>query len=64
MFELYATAINPDDPEFQAYIERYVSTKDPRPPDTIPYSELYKVIKEAIREYIHKTTQTQRGPNK
>jgi hypothetical protein len=64
MFELYATLINPDDPEFQTYIERYVSAKDQRPSDAIPYPELYKIIKEAIREYIHKTTLTERRPSK
>jgi hypothetical protein len=55
MFELYVLNIDPDDPDFQAFIERYVAARDSRNPATIPYSQLYAMIKEAIREYIHKT---------
>jgi len=55
MFELYSRNINPDDASFQTYIQQYVSKKDPREVDFIPYSELYKIIKDGIREYIHQT---------
>jgi len=55
MFELYSRSINPQDADFQNYITRYVSGKDPRNPESIPYSELYGIIKEGIRDYIHKT---------
>jgi len=55
MFELYSRTINPQDSDFQTYIRGYVSRKDPRNPESIPYSELYGIIKEGIREYIHKT---------
>ncbi len=64
MFELYSQNINPDDADFQHYIQQYVMKKDTRPPDTIPYSELYKVIKEGIREYVHKAQGTTRRQKK
>jgi len=60
MFELYAHNIDPDDPNFQAFTEHYVATKDNRDPTTIPYSQLYTIIKEAIQEYIHKTQASER----
>lgn len=55
MFEFYSRNINPDDADFQTYIRQYVSTKDSRSPGSIPYSELYTMIKEGIREYIQKS---------
>ena len=53
MFELYSQDVNPDDPDFQNYISLYVSKKEPRNPESVPYSELYAIIKEGISEYIH-----------
>jgi len=64
MFELYSRKINPDDASFQTYIQQHVSKKDPRKVDSIPYSELYKIIKDGIREYIHQTQTTEQGPKK
>jgi len=64
MFELYSRNINVDDPEFQTYIKRYISAKDSRSPGSIPYSELYQIVKEGIREYIHKTEGTGRRPER
>ena len=55
MFELYSRNISPDDAEFQIYIRRYLAKRDPRNPESIPYSQLYAIIKEGIREYIRKT---------
>ena len=52
MFEFYSTAINPDDQKFQEFIRRYVASKEPKDPETIRYSQLYKIIKKGIREYI------------
>ena len=52
MFELYSANINPDDQKFQEFIRNYVASKEPKDPQTIPYSQLYKLIKEGIREYI------------
>jgi len=52
MFELYSANINPDDPKFQEFIRKYVASKQ-KDPQTIPYSQLYKIVKEAIREYIN-----------
>jgi hypothetical protein len=52
MFELYSANINPDDQKFQEFIRHYVTSKDSKDPQTIPYSQLYKLIKEGIREYM------------
>ena len=52
MFELYSANINPDDQNFQEFIRNYVASKEPKDPQTIPYSHLYELIKEGIREYI------------
>ena len=60
MFELYVGNIDPDDPDFQAFIQHYVAAKDDRNPATIPYSQLYAIIKEAIREYIRETQASKR----
>ena len=54
MFELYSQKINPDDPDFQSYISQYVSKRESRSPESVPYSELYATIKEGIHEYIQK----------
>jgi len=64
MFELYARNIDPDDPNFQVFIQHYVAAKDNRNPATIPYSQLYAIIKEAIREYIRKTQTSKREVKK
>jgi hypothetical protein len=64
MFEFYSRNIDPDEAKFQTYVERYISTKDPRKPESIPYSELYEMIKEGIREYIHKMQGTERRSKK
>jgi hypothetical protein len=59
MFELYAQNINPDNPEFQTFIKRYVANRDTRGPETIPYSKLYAIIREGIREYLQKKQETE-----
>ena len=61
MFELYSANINPDDQKFQEFIRTYVKGKETKDPQTIPYSQLYKLIKEGIREYI---SQTKEKPKK
>ena len=53
MFELYSANINPDDQKFQEFIRHYVASKDPKDPQTVPYSQLYKIVKEGIREYMN-----------
>ena len=60
MFELYAQDIDPDNTEFQTFIKRYVASKDPRAPETIPYSKLYMMIREGIRDYLQKEQETDR----
>ena len=62
MFELYAHDIDPKDTEFQAFIKHFVSLKEKRNPESIPYSELYKTIREGIREYLKKTEETKGRP--
>jgi hypothetical protein len=57
MFELYSEKINPDDRNFQEFIRNYVANKEQKDPQTIPYSQLYKLIKEGIRQYISQEKQ-------
>ena len=64
MFELYARNIDPYDAEFQAFIKRYLSLKERRNPESIPYPELYKIIRDGIREYLKKTEQAKGRPKK
>ena len=64
MFELYSLSVNPDDPAFRTYLQEYVTKRDPRSPDSIPYSELYAMIKAGIREYIHQKMQAERKTKK
>ncbi len=52
MFEMYSRNINPDDEHFKAFIASYVTEKGVKDPQALPYSELYKVIKDGIREYL------------
>jgi len=64
MFEFYTRNIDPDDPVFQTYIKQYVSTRNSRSPNSIPYSDLYRMIKEGIREYLRKAEGTERRSKK
>jgi hypothetical protein len=59
MFELYARNIDPDDEHFQAFIKNYVATKNGKGSESMPYSELYKTIKEGIREYLRQNREKQ-----
>jgi hypothetical protein len=52
MFELYISKINPEDRQFQQFISRYVTTQGVKDPEAITYSELYKVVRNGIREYV------------
>jgi len=61
MFEFYIRNIDPDDEHFQAFIRNYVSTKEFKDPQTLPYSVLYKILQEGIRQYI---SQKKEGPKK
>jgi len=57
MFELYSENINLDDRNFQEFIRNYVASKEAKDPQSIPYSQLYKLIKEGIRQYISQKKQ-------
>ncbi len=52
MFEMYVRNINPDEERFNAFISNYLTERGVKDPQTLPYSELYKVIKDGIREYL------------
>lgn len=52
MFEKYIQTVNPNEERFQAFISKYITEKGVKSPDSVPYSELYKIIKEGIREYL------------
>ena len=52
MFEMYARNINPDEERFNIFISNYLGERGVKDPQALPYSELYKVIKDGIREYL------------
>ncbi len=52
MFEMYVRNINPDEERFNAFISNYLAERGVKDPQTLPYSELYRVIKDGIREYL------------
>ena len=52
MFEMYVRNVNPDEERFNAFISDYLAERGVKDPQTLPYSELYKVIKDGIREYL------------
>jgi hypothetical protein len=52
MFEKYVQNINPDEERFHAFISNYLAEKGVKEPEALAYSELYKVIKNGIREYL------------
>jgi hypothetical protein len=52
MFELYTRNIDPEDEVFHTFIKNYVASTKSRDPETLAYSDLYKIIKEGIREYL------------
>ena len=54
MFERYVKNINPDEGRFQEFISNYLTEQGVKDPQALPYSELYKVIKDGIREYLRK----------
>jgi hypothetical protein len=54
MFERYIRNINPEEQRFQAFLSNYIAEKGVKNIQLLPYAELYKVIKEGIREYLRK----------
>jgi len=52
MFQHYAQNINPEDVEFLTFISDRLERSNLKDPRAVPYSELYKHIKEGIREYL------------
>jgi hypothetical protein len=61
MFELYLSKIDAEDPKFRQFIADYVATKGVKDPETIPYSQLYKLVRSGIQEYIKQASE---GPKK
>lgn len=52
MFQRYARNIDPESEHFLTYITQYLAERNVKNPRAIPYSELYKHIKNGIREYL------------
>jgi len=53
MFQLYAQNINPESEHFLTFITKYLEMKNVTNPRAVAYPELYKLIKNGIREYLH-----------
>ncbi len=49
---MYVRNINAEDERFKFFISKYLEGRGVKNPETVPYSELYKVIKGGIREYL------------
>jgi hypothetical protein len=54
MFEHYIRNINPEEARFQTFLSDYIADIGVKDVQVLLYSELYKVIKEGIREYLGK----------
>ena len=54
MFERYIRNINPEEERFQTFISNYIADKGVKDIQVLLYSELYRFIKEGIREYLRK----------
>jgi hypothetical protein len=54
MFERYIRNINPEEERFQGFLSNYIAEKGVKDIQALPYSELYKVIKQGIQEYLRK----------
>jgi hypothetical protein len=61
MFERYIRNINPEEEGFQAFLSNYPAEKNVKDIQVLPYSELYMVIKEGIREYLRKQESSPRS---
>jgi hypothetical protein len=61
MFELYLSKIDAEDPQFRQFIADYAANKDVKNPETIPYSQLYKLVRSGIQEYIKQTSVGQKN---
>jgi hypothetical protein len=53
MFQRYARNIDPESGHFLAFITEYLAGRNVKNPEAMPYSELYRHIKNGIREYLH-----------
>jgi len=62
-FQRYAQNIDPDDESFLTFISNYLSEKRVEDPKLLPYSQLYKLIRDGIREYLRLQEQ-ERQPRK
>ena len=54
MFERYIRNINPEEEWFQTFISKYIADKGVKDIQALPYSELYRFIKEGILRYLRK----------
>jgi len=52
MFQYYAENVDPASREFQEYITKYLKEKTSTNAAALPYSQLYKLIKQGVEEYL------------
>jgi hypothetical protein len=52
MFQRYAESIDPENEQFLTFISQYLAERNVRDPREVPYSQLYRHIKEGIRSYV------------
>jgi len=61
MFQRYSHNIDPENPHFLTFISRYLTERNVTNPRAIPYFELYRHIKEGIREYLRQLESERKG---
>lgn len=52
MFQRYAQDIDPEEKEFLRFISEHLKVNNVKDPKAISYAQLYKYIKEGIREFL------------
>jgi hypothetical protein len=59
MFQRYAQNIDPESEPFLAFITQYLGERNVKDARTIPYSELYRLIKDGIQAYLQQSESSQ-----
>lgn len=60
-FQRYAQNIKPDDESFLKFISNYLAERQVEDLKLLPYSQLYKLIKDGIHEYLRLQEQGQQS---
>jgi hypothetical protein len=59
MFQRYAQNIDPENEPFLTFITQYLGERNVKDAKAIPYSELYRLIKDGIQAYLQQSGSSQ-----